>query len=107
MQRTTVGREVWSGVRKAQELSEAGAGDLVVQDRLQKLRQVEAFRKHKVSWPEIQSLVGISRSTYYRYRYKRRLKDHGLKGLLPKPNAPNAYGVRCTGPPYSSSRSRP
>ena len=63
-----------------------GPGDPVVQDRLQKLRQVEAFRKHKVSWSEIQSLVGISRATYY--RYKRRLKDHGLKGLLPKPKRP-------------------
>jgi len=86
VQRTTVGREVWSGASKAQELSEAGAGDPVVQDRLQKLRQVEAFRKHKVSWPEIQSLVGISRSTYY--RYKQRLKEEGTRGLKPKSRRP-------------------
>jgi len=57
MQLTTVGREVWRGARKAQELNGAGAGDPTVQARLQKLNQVEAFRKHKVDWPEIQSLV--------------------------------------------------
>jgi len=74
MQRTTVGREVWQAARKAQELSEAGASNPAVQDRLQKLRQVEAFRKHGVAWDEIQSLVGISRSTYYRYKQGFKLK---------------------------------
>lgn len=29
----------------------AGAGDPLVQERLRKLKQVEAFRKHGVSWP--------------------------------------------------------
>jgi len=86
MQLTTVGREVWRGARKAWALQEAGAGDPTVQDRLRKLRQVEAFRKHKVDWPEIPSLVGISRATYY--RYKRKLRDEGLEGLLPKPKRP-------------------
>ncbi|WP_456480845.1 helix-turn-helix domain-containing protein, partial [Oceanithermus sp.] len=86
MQLTAVGREVWRGARKAQELVGAGAGDPTVQARLQKLKQVEVFRKHKVDWPEIQSLVGISRATYY--RYKRKLQDEGLKGLLPKPKRP-------------------
>jgi putative transposase len=64
----------------------AGAGDPLVQERLRKLKQVEAFRKHGVSWPEIQALVGISRATYHRWRS--RLKDEGLKGLLPKPKRP-------------------
>ncbi|MER3537621.1 MAG: IS481 family transposase [Thermus sp.] len=86
MHLTTVGREVWRGARKAQELVGAGAGDPTVQARLQKLKQVEAFRKLKVDWSEIQSLVGISRATYY--RYKRKLQDEGLKGLLPKPKRP-------------------
>ena len=86
MQLTTVGREVWRGARKAQELVGAGAGDPTVQARLQKLKQVEAFRKHKVDWPEIQSLVGISRATYY--RWKKRLREEGLKGLVPRPKRP-------------------
>ena len=89
MQLTTVGREVWRGARKAQELIGAGAGDPTVQARLQKLKQVEAFRKHKVDWPEIQSLVGISRATYY--RLKQILKDRGLKGFLPKPKRPKHF----------------
>jgi transposase InsO family protein len=83
MQLTTVGREVWRGARKAQELNGAEAGDPTVQARLQKLKQVEAFRKHKVDWSEIQSLVGISRATYY--RWKGRLREEGLK---PKPKRP-------------------
>ena len=86
MQLTTVGKEIWKGARKAQQLEEAGAGDATVKERLQKLRQVEAFRKHGVGWSEVQSLVGISRATYY--RWKLRLKDQGLKGLLPKPKRP-------------------
>ncbi|MCY3122428.1 helix-turn-helix domain-containing protein, partial [Acinetobacter baumannii] len=86
MQLTTVGKEVLRGARKARELQEAGAGDPTVQDRLRKLKQVEALRKHGVSWPEIQELLGISRATYYRWR--RRLKGQGLKGLLPKPKRP-------------------
>jgi len=76
MQLTTAGREVWRGAGKAQVLQEAGAGDPTVQDRLRKLKQVEAFRKRKVDWPEIQSLVGISRATYY--RWKKRLREEGL-----------------------------
>lgn len=86
MQLTTVGKAIWQGARKAQELGAAGASDPLVQERLRKLKQVEAFRKHGVSWPEIQALVGISRATYYRWR--RRLKGQGLKGLLPKPKRP-------------------
>lgn len=86
MQLTTVGKAIWRGARKAQELEMAGAGDPLVQERLRKLKQVEAFRKHGVSWPEIQALVGISRATYHRWRS--RLKDEGLKGLLPKPKRP-------------------
>jgi len=66
MQLTTVGRENWRGARKARQLSEAGAGDSAVSDRLQMLRQVEAFGKHGVGWSEIHTLVGISRATYYR-----------------------------------------
>jgi len=57
MQITMVGREVWRGARKAQALQGAEAGDSTVQDRLRKLKQVAAFRKHKVGWSEIQSLV--------------------------------------------------
>ncbi len=64
MQLTTVGREVWRGAKKAQALVGAGAGDPTVQAHLQKLKQVEAFRKLKVDWSEIQSLVGISRATF-------------------------------------------
>ena len=86
MQLTTVGREVWRGAKKAQELVGAGAGDPTVQARLQKLKQVEAFRKHKVDWPEIQSLVEISRATYY--RWKKRLREEGLKGLVPRSKRP-------------------
>ena len=37
-------------------------------------------------WAEIQAFVGISRATYYRWR--RRLKDEGLKGLKPRPRRP-------------------
>jgi len=36
-----------------------------------------------VDWREIQALVGISRASYY--RWKRSLKDQGLKELVPKP----------------------
>jgi len=86
MQLTAVGKEIWRAARKAEQLEEAGADNPAVQARLQKLRQVEAFRKHRMSWPEIQSLVGISRATYY--RWQRRLKEEGLKGLAPKPRRP-------------------
>ena len=51
MQLTTVGKAIWRGARKAQELEMAGVGDPLVQERLRKLKQVEAFRKHGVSWP--------------------------------------------------------
>ena len=86
MQLTTVGREVWRGARKAQALQDVKAGDPKVQAGLRKLKQVEAFRKQKVDGPEIQALVGISRATDYRWR--RRLKAQGLKGLLPKSKRP-------------------
>jgi DNA invertase Pin-like site-specific DNA recombinase len=78
MQLITVGKEVLRGARKAWELQEAGAGDPTVQERLQKLRQVEALRKHKEDWGEIQSVVGISRATYY--RWKQQLREEGPKG---------------------------
>ncbi len=89
MRLTTVGREAWRGAKRAQALIEAGADDARVQDRLRKLKQVEAFRKHGVAWAEIQSLVGISRATYY--RWKQSLKGRGLKGLLPKPKRPKHF----------------
>ncbi len=86
MQLTTVGKEIWKAARKAEQLEEAGAGDSTVKERPQKLKLVEAFRKHGVGWPEIKELVGISRATYY--RWKRRLQEEGLKGLAPKPRRP-------------------
>ncbi len=86
MQLTTVGKELWKAAREAQRLEEAGADDPTAQARLQKLGQVETLRKHRVSWPEIQSLVGISRATYY--RWKQRLREEGLKGLKPKSRRP-------------------
>ncbi len=86
MQRTTVGREVWRAARKSGQLTQAGAGDPEVEGRLRKLKQVEAFRKHGVAWAEIQSLVGISRASYY--RYKRRLKEEGLEGLRSRSRRP-------------------
>ncbi|WP_027883313.1 helix-turn-helix domain-containing protein, partial [Meiothermus rufus] len=86
MQLTTVGKAIWQGARKAQELGAAGASDPLVQERLRKLKQVEAFRKHGVSWPEIQALVGISRATYH--RWKKALKEKGLAGLKPRSRRP-------------------
>ncbi|WP_337122329.1 helix-turn-helix domain-containing protein, partial [Staphylococcus aureus] len=70
----------------ARELQEAGAGDPTVQDRLRKLKQVEALRKYRVGWPEIEELLGISRATYYRWR--KRLKEEGLAGLKPRSRRP-------------------
>ena len=89
MQLTTVGRDAWRGAKRAQALIEAGADDPTVQDRLQRLKQVEAIRKLGASWPEIQALVEISRATYYRWRQS--LKNQGLKGLLPKPKRPKHF----------------
>jgi transposase InsO family protein len=86
MQLITVGKEVLQGARKAWELQDAGAGDPTVQERLQKLRQVEALRKHGMSWPKIQEVLGISRATYY--RWKGRLGKEGPKGLKPKSKRP-------------------
>jgi transposase InsO family protein len=86
MQLITVNRDVLRGARKAWELQDAEAGDPTVQERLQKLRQVEALRKHKEDWNEIQSVVGISRATYY--RWKQQLRKEGLKGLKPKSKRP-------------------
>ena len=74
------------GAQKARELQEAGAGDPTVQERLRKLKQVEALRKYRVGWPEIQELLGISRATYYRWR--KRLKEEGLAGLKPRSRRP-------------------
>lgn len=50
MQLTTVGKEVFSGARKALELAEAGAGDPTVQERLRQLKQVKALRKRGAPW---------------------------------------------------------
>ena len=86
MQLTTVGQELWKGARKAEQLREAGADNPTVQERLRKLKLVKALRKRKVGWSEIKELVGISRATYY--RWQRRLKEEGLKGLAPKPRRP-------------------
>ncbi|SDF45772.1 Winged helix-turn helix [Thermus arciformis] len=86
MQLTTVGKKVFRGAQKARELQEAGAGDPTVQDRLRKLKQVEALRKYRMGWPEIQELLGISRATYYRWR--KRLKEEGLAGLKPRSRRP-------------------
>jgi len=68
VQLATAGREVWQGVKRASHLHHASVGDPVATKHLQKLKQVEAFRKHGVTWTEIQILVGIGRATYYRRR---------------------------------------
>ncbi len=86
MQLTTVGKEIWRTAGQAERLSQARAEDPVVSERLRKLRLVEALRKRGTSWSEVQSLVGISRPTYYRYR--QRLKEEGLGGLKPKSRRP-------------------
>ena len=87
MQLTTVGKEVLRGARVSPKgYLEAGAGDPTVQDRLRKLKQVEALRKYRVGWPEIQELLGISRATYYRWR--KHLKEEGLAGLKPRSRRP-------------------
>ncbi len=86
MQLTTVGQELWKGARKAELLQGAGADKPTLQARLRQLQQVEAFKRHGVAWSEIQALVGISRATYY--RWKRRLKEEGLKGLAPRSRRP-------------------
>lgn len=86
MQLTTVGKEVFRGAKKAQKLEAAGAGDPQVQERLRKLKQVEAFRELGLSWADIQGLVGISRATYY--RWKKRLEEKGLGGLRPRSRRP-------------------
>ncbi|MEQ5302547.1 helix-turn-helix domain-containing protein, partial [Escherichia coli] len=85
-QLATVSKEVIRGAKLAFQLAEAQAGDPKVKERLRKLKQVEAFRKHGVSWPEIQELLGISRATYYRWR--KRLKEEGLAGLKPRSRRP-------------------
>ena len=82
MQLTTVGKEVWRAARQAERLDQAGAEGPTISERLRKLRLVETPRKRGTSWFEVQSLVGISRATYYRYR--RRLKEEGLGGLKQK-----------------------
>lgn len=97
MQLTTVGKEVLRGARKARELQEAGAGDPTVQERLRKLKQVEALRKYRMGWPEIQELLGISRATYYRWR--KRLKEEGLAGLSLGQDVLSACGGGFTGLP--------
>jgi putative transposase len=48
VQLTTVGKAIWRGARKAQELEAAGAGDPQVQERLEKLKQVETFWTYAV-----------------------------------------------------------
>nr|WP_301336484.1 helix-turn-helix domain-containing protein [Thermus scotoductus] len=47
---------------------------------------MEALRKYRVGWPEIQELLGISRATYYRWR--KRLQEEGLAGLKPRSRRP-------------------
>jgi hypothetical protein len=86
VQLTTVGKEVWRTARQAERLDQAGAEDPVVSERLRKLRLVEALRNRGAGWSEVQSLVGISRATYY--RYKQRLREEGLGGLKPKSRRP-------------------
>lgn len=86
MQLTTVGREIWQGARQAKKLAEAGAGDPEVQERLRKLKLVQALREGKKSWRAVQELVGISRATYYRWEGAQREK--GLGGLKAKPRRP-------------------
>jgi putative transposase len=86
VQLTTVGKAIWRGARKAQELEAAGAGDPQVQERLEKLKQVETLRRRGVPWREVQEVVGISRATYYRWR--KRLKEEGLSGLRPRSRRP-------------------
>lgn len=86
MQLTTVGKEVIRGARLASRLAEAQAGDPEVQERLRKLKQVETLRRHRVDWDEVQDLVGISRATSF--RWKKRLKEEGLKGLVPRSRRP-------------------
>ncbi|WP_337870296.1 integrase core domain-containing protein [Meiothermus sp.] len=86
MQLTTVGREIWQGARQAKKLAEAGAGDPEVQERLRKLKLVQALREGKKSWREVQELVGISRATYYRWEGAQ--QEKGLAGLKAKPRRP-------------------
>jgi predicted DNA-binding transcriptional regulator AlpA len=86
VQLTTVGKAIWRGASKAQELEAAGAGDPQVQERLEKLKQVETLRRRGVPWREVQEVVGISRATYYRWR--KRLKEEGLSGLRPRSRRP-------------------
>lgn len=74
MQPTTVGKGIWRGAKKAEELAEAGAGDPTVQERLCKLKLVEALRQREASWSEIQELVGISRATHHRWRKRLRVE---------------------------------
>ncbi|WP_156919469.1 helix-turn-helix domain-containing protein, partial [Thermus sp. NMX2.A1] len=74
------------GAKLAFQLAEAQAGDPKVKERLRKLKQVETLRRHGVDWEEVQDLVGLSRATYH--RWKRRLKEEGLKGLVPRSRRP-------------------
>jgi len=104
MQRTTVGKEVWRAARQAERLDQAGAEDPVVSERLRKLRLVEALRKRVASWSEVQSLVGISRATYYRYR--QRLKEEGLGGLKPKDRRPKHLRRKVHWTPRTPHRGR-
>jgi DNA invertase Pin-like site-specific DNA recombinase len=104
VQLTTVGKAIWRGARKAQELEAAGAGDPQVQERLEKLKQVETLRRRGVPWREVQEVVGISRATSYRWR--KRLKKRALADCAPGPAAPSVRGGRCAGALRSSWLSR-
>lgn len=97
MQLTTIGQEVRRGARLAQRLDEAGSGDPEVQERLRKLKLVQSLRNRQVDWPEIQELVGISRTTYY--RWKSALQTQGLRGLRPKPRRPKRLRRKVHGSP--------
>ncbi len=55
-------------------------------ERLRQLKQVEALRKRRPPWSEVQEVVGLSRASYY--RWKGRLKEQGLTGLKPRSKRP-------------------
>ena len=60
MQFITIGKELFRGARKAEELAGADAGG----PTLRTLKQVEAFRKRGAPRSEVQALVGMSRAAF-------------------------------------------
>ncbi len=83
---TTVGRDLLQAARLTGRLQEAGADDPLVQARLKALRQAERYQLHGEDWRNLQDLVGLSRSTYHRWR--KTLKRRGLRGLKSKSRRP-------------------